>query len=134
MISVRHGVGKLWLVFFRRPVDQNDITSFTLNVRAATTAASDKVMFCSDMRQIDLFDKDEYDTIVWLMRRDNPKLLAASFLVKPTNAALKDQMVRMVEEGRHPRRRVFSSAEDLVAWASPMLTAEEQLCLEAHVG
>jgi hypothetical protein len=125
-MQVRQDVGKLAEVLFRGPMSIEELASFVSQVRTLVEAAREPLAFICDWRGVDRFDPPFADTIVWTMRRDNPRILTNGVLVAARNQALHDQVEQVLREARKPERRVFRNRTDLAAFLDPRLTDEER--------
>jgi hypothetical protein len=126
VMQVRQTVGKLAEVVFRLPMSVEELSSFVSQVRGMVQAAPEPLAFVCDWRDVDRFDPTFADTIVWTMRRDNPRIAANGVLVAGRNDALFDQVEQVLREARKPERRVFRHRADLAAFLDPRLTREER--------
>jgi len=126
VMQVRRSVGKLAEVLFRRPMSVEELSSFVSQVRGMVQAAEEPLAFVCDWRDVDRFDPTFADTIVWTMRRDNPRILANGVLVATRNVALYEQVEQVLREAKKPERRVFRHRADLAAFLDLSLTREER--------
>lgn len=124
-MSVAHRVGRLAEVRYVAPLKYEELADFMGAVRKLVEGAKNPLVFCCDWRGIDVFEQTFCDTIVWIMRRDNPRIAANAMLVD--SARLYAQAELIVKDASSPKRRVFRNESDLVAWLDPQLTPEERL-------
>jgi hypothetical protein len=125
-MQVRRTVGKLAEVIFRQPMSVEELSSFVSQVRGMVQASEEPLAFVCDWRDVDRFDPTFADTIVWTMRRDNPRILTNGVLVAGRNVALYEQVEQVLRESRKPERQVFRHRADLAAFLDPRLTREER--------
>ena len=123
-MGVEQKVGKLAEVRYREPLTLDEMTVFMANVRRLVDAAKEPLVFCCDWRPVHRFEPAIADTIVWIMRRDNPRIGANGVLTG--DGPIFEQVRRILVEAGNPRRRVFSSESSLAAWLDPMLTSPER--------
>jgi|GEM_PF-1930290 len=126
MMCVRHEVGRLAEVLYRPPLSIEQLSAFVADVRRVVERASTPLVFVCDWRPVDGFDETFTDTIVWTMRRDNPRILANGVLVSASNVRLFDQVDRLLREAKNPARRVFKSRAEVVAFLDPHLSDDER--------
>ncbi len=131
MMRVIGQVGQLAHVRFVSPFGPDELSAFMAEIRATVTAASGKLYFVTDWRQVIHFSTDEYDTLVWIMRRDNPKVEANAVLLNPANAPLVLQVKRMLLEAANPKRVAFTDSAELRAYLHPNLSSRELAALDA---
>ena len=124
MMSVVNRVGRLAEVRYVPPLKHDELVNFMGEVRRLVEAAPEPLLFVCDWRAIDEFDSSFADTIVWIMRRDNPRIAANAMLVR--TAKLEAQAERIVADASNPRRRVFVDESALAGWIDPQLTVEER--------
>jgi hypothetical protein len=132
-MTLESRIGKLAEIRFRPPLDKEELTDFTIAVRELVRGAEEPLVFCTDLRLMDGMEKETSDTLVWLMRRDNPMVRANAVLIAPRKPALSEIAEQMVKESNNPGRRVFRDKATLIEYLTPMLTAPEQQRLEAFL-
>jgi hypothetical protein len=126
MMSLRNGVGKLAEVSFAAPLTIEELSVFVANVRALVEKATEPLVFVCDWREIDRFEAIFSDTIVWTMRRDNPKVTANAVLVARGNQRLFDQVAQVLREAHKAQRRVFRERGALATFLDPYLSGDER--------
>lgn len=126
MMHVAVEVGKLAEVRFRPPLHSDELPGFMAGVRGLVQVAHEPLVFCTDWRGVSSFDADISDTIIWIMRRDNPLIRANGVLVDARFQAFYAQVARILRESRNDSRRVFDSTVDLRAFVDPLLDASER--------
>ena len=126
MMTVRRNVGRLAEVIYVPPLSVEQLSAFVAAVRAEVEGAKQPLVFVCDWRWINRFDSTYADTIVWTMRRDNPRVAANGVLVSESNLALFDQVEKVLREAKNPNRKVFRSRLDVAAFLDPLLTAAER--------
>lgn len=126
MMTVENRVGKLAEVIYRPPMSIEELSAFVAAVRATVEKASGPLAFVCDWRAVDRFEPTFVDTIVWTMRRDNPRILANAVLVAPRNKLFHDQVAGLLREAKKPERQVFRSRRELARFLDPYLTPEER--------
>jgi hypothetical protein len=127
MMSVRQEVGRLAEVVYRLPLCVDQLSEFVAEVRSLVErAAGSPLVFVCDWRAIDRLEPTFADTIVWTMRRDNPRVRANGVLVAPSNAALYRQVAQVLHEAKKAERQVFRTRAELAEFLDPHLTEEER--------
>jgi hypothetical protein len=126
MMQVRQNQGKLCEVIFADPLAVDELTAFTLEVRRLVSLASEPLVFCCDWRKVASFEKTTVDTIVWTMRRDNPKIGFNAILVDPKNTQCRNQVEHILREADNPRRRCFTDIASLTAALDRFLSPAER--------
>jgi len=130
-MALAQRVGKLAEVRFEPPLDLDELTHFMAEIRNLVQAAPEPLVFCCDWRTVDAFPQTMADTIVWIMRRDNPRIAGNGVLVR--RPSLFTQVEQMLRDAQNPRRRVFRDADELRAWLDPQLTPEERARRDAFL-
>ncbi len=133
MMTVTRRVGRLCEVRYLDPLTQDELTDFTLAVRNLVAAATDPLIFCCDWREVSRFDKAMADTIVWVMRRDNPKIAHNAVLIDPEKTALRKQVEQILREAANPQRTVHGDLASLNGVLGPLLDAPERDRLEVFL-
>lgn len=118
---------------FRAPVAADDLADFLPAVRSLVTSAPEKVIFCSDFRELKTIPPRLRDPLVWLLRGDNEKIACNGILIAPDNLALMGTLASMMDEASAASRRVFSDTPALKEWLAPHLTAEELSALDSFL-
>ena len=78
-------------------------------------ATKDGGRFLVDATALQIFAPDAADALLGIMKRGNPTLAKAAFVLTPrTTAAL--QLWRMIREAKNPRRRVFEEHAAALRW------------------
>jgi hypothetical protein len=126
MMSVERRMGRLAEVRFRAPLSVDELSAFVARVRGFVEEAQSPLVFCCDWREVDSFDATFIDTIVWTMRRDNPRVDANGVLVSAANAALFEQVTSLLRDARNPNRRVFRRRTELAEFLDPLLDSAER--------
>jgi hypothetical protein len=133
MMTVSQHVGRLCEVRFQSPVTIEKVTNFTFAIRPLVAAAARPLVFCCDWRGVANLADDIADTLVWILRRDDPKIECNAILVSETNLAVQQQAQKIVTEARHARRTVFTEFAALRAHVDPLLEAPERRRLDAFL-
>lgn len=133
MMTVTRGVGRLCEVRYAEPLTQDQLTEFTLAIRNVVATADVPLVFCCDWRGVPRFEKSIADTVVWIMRRDNPKIAHNAILVAAGNAALHAQVERILAEAASPRRTMHDDVKALRRLLAPMLDLRERERLDAFL-
>lgn len=126
MMTVQIKVGKLAEVVYRPPMTVEQLSAFVSDIRTNVEKAHAPLCFICDWRAVDIFDATFADTIVWTMRRDNPKVVVNAILVGRENLALYDQVSSFLREAKKAERKVFRKRAELSAYLWPYLSHEEQ--------
>jgi hypothetical protein len=123
MVVEQH-VGRLAEVRFADPLDLDQLSAFMAHVRSLVEASPRPLVFCTDWRKVSLFDKDVSESVIWIMRRDNPRIGANGILVD--DERLLKQAEAIVTEAHNSRRKVFLSVAPLREWLDSLLLPPEQ--------
>ncbi len=124
MMSVAKRVGRLAEVRYTAPLKLEELADFMAAVRRLVEDAKRPLVFCCDWRGVDGFEEAFADTIVWIMRRDNPRIEANAMLVDRPRLYAQAEVI--VKDAQSSKRRVFRKESELSAWLDPMLTPEER--------
>jgi hypothetical protein len=124
MMDVRVRLGKLAEVRFKPPLGVDELSAFMANIRKVVQESVDPLVFCCDWRTIDSFEPMVADTIVWIMRRDNPRIAGNGLLVRTPK--LFAQVEGILRDANNASRRVFRDEIALKAWLEPQLNADER--------
>lgn len=127
MMQVRQTRGKLCEVMYVDPLTDDDLASFTLEVRRLVTGAAAPLVFVCDWRRVGFFSKTMADTIVWIMRRDNPRIAFNAILVDPANVRFRRQVEDILTQAQNPHRKCFVSDSALITVIEGMLNGEERI-------
>lgn len=109
-----------------------ELNSFRLNAATAMLAVPARVVFCSDLRRLAVLQNDVFDSLVQMLRTDNPKIERNGLLVS-TGATVRMQVQRLAAESGHPGRRVFMAEHEVRAWLSEVLNQDERTALSAFL-
>jgi hypothetical protein len=134
MTEVRNPAGRLVTFRVTPPVDDANSARAAQELRDAITAITGSVIVCADLTAARTFAPETTERFVALMRSDNPKLERGALLLDPRAATFALQIERMVREANLPARRTFREREELRAWLTPLLTADEQAALDQFLG
>lgn len=130
MMTVQKSRGKLIEVVYAEPLTADDLTAFTLEIRRLVGQAREPQVFITDWRCVNgTFSKPIADTIVWIMRRDNPMLLFNACLLSPGNMPFRRQVEDILVQAQNPKRKCFSTEISLTAAVDPLLDEAERLRL-----
>lgn len=124
MMTVTQTVGRLAEVRYEPPLALDELVDFMAKIRALVERAAAPLIFCCDWRAVPAFEPTFQDTIVWIMRRDNPRIAANALLV--ASDTLYAQSLAIVRDAKNTRRQVFRDARSLGAWLDPQLRPEER--------
>jgi hypothetical protein len=123
-MHVEQRVGRLAEVRYVDPLTMDELTKFMAGVRDLVQRAPEPLVFCCDWRHVGTFDQTVADTIVWIMRRDNPKIAKNGVLV--STRQLFGQVERILSDAGNPRRKVFLERTELCSWLDTLLVPEER--------
>ncbi|MFO0592572.1 MAG: hypothetical protein U0441_33825 [Polyangiaceae bacterium] len=130
MMMVQRSQGKLIEVVYAEPLTADDLTAFTLEIRRLVGQAKEPLVFITDWRCVTgMFTKPIADTIVWIMRRDNPMLGFNACLVSPGNVPFRRQVEDILVQSQNPKRKCFTTEISLTAAVDPLLDETERLRL-----
>lgn len=127
MMTVRQTQGKLCEVVYADPMTADELTTFTMEMRRIVGQTKTPLVFLTDWRQVSAtFSRSMADTLVWVMRRDNPMVAFNGFLVSPGNVAFHRQVDNILKQAQNPMRKLFTSESQLLAAMDPLLNAPER--------
>jgi len=126
-------VGRLVEVRYHESLTLDDFTRLMAKTRTLFEASSLPLVFVTDARYVSPFPRDVADSLVWVMRRDNPKIAAGGILLSRENLMWQRQAERILMEARNTVRRLFFEPLDLAAWLSPHLDGDERRRLDAFL-
>lgn len=126
MMNVQVRVGVLAEVRYRPPLRVDELPSFMAGVRNLVSQATAPLVFCTDWRGIEEFPADVADTIVWIMRRDNPRIAANAVLVSADQPAFHQQVHQMLSAASNPNRVAFDDLDALLPWIDRLLEPRER--------
>jgi hypothetical protein len=93
-----------------------------------------RVVICTDLRNTGVFPQEVSDTIIGLMRRDNPHVERNGAVGNWDAAVFTLQVQRMFMEAGSPgRRQMFTNAERLRQWLNEVLRPDEQARLKTFL-
>lgn len=133
LMNLELPVGKLAVVCWRPPLLEDELADFLSQVRRAVDNAPEPLVFFTDWRHTERFNDDIVDTVVWIMRRDNPRLNSNGILISPGYSGIAEHTGRIVTEANNATRRVFTDPEECRRYLAPKLTAEETEVLDARL-
>lgn len=125
MVRVENRVGRFGEVIIASPVSEEDVQAFVKHARAIVGQAKRPLVFCTDLRRARVFPQSVADTLVWVMRMDNPNVERNGLLLADRSMFAR-QVERMLLEAKGVNRRAFYDRELLVAWLEPVLDQVER--------
>lgn len=132
-MSIEQPQGRLAVIRWRPPLLQADFDTFLGDVRQTVLNASRPLVFFTDWRGNARLDDDIIDTVVWIMRRDNPQIERTGLLISPGHAQMKQHAERVVDEANNPVRRVFDDPARCREWLVPLLDDAETAALDEQL-
>jgi hypothetical protein len=133
MMRVQMQVGRLLEVRAVLPIKLEEIPSITKSMKDIFERTTDQVVAILDARTYGVEPPEAAEHFVGSLKRDNPRIERSAFLVEPRQALLGLQLERVIREAQNPRRRLFRSVGDAVAYLEPVLTREERARLDAFL-
>ena len=130
MMQIAVSVGRLAEVRFASPFGADDLSKFMADIRAVVERAEQPLVFFTDWREVDAFSPSEYDTIVWIMRRDNPRIETNAVLLDPANVAFVEQARKLLVEAANRKRAAFTDPAEVRAFLGKMLAPAERRQLD----
>src|SRR5687768_3815346 len=106
MVRVENRVGRFGEVVIASPVSEEDVQNFVKYARAIVGQATRPLVFCTDLRRARFFPQSVADTLVWVMRMDNPKIERNGLLLA-SQSMFGRQVERMLVEAKGVNRRAF---------------------------
>lgn len=132
MVRVENRVGRFGEVVIASPVSEEDVQNFVKYARAIVGQATRPLVFCTDLRRARFFPQSVADTLVWVMRMDNPKIERNGLLLA-SQSMFGRQVERMLVEAKGVNRRAFYQRDAVVAWLEPLLDQNERERLAAFL-
>ena len=134
MMTAQKSVGRLVLLTFREPLAVEDLTSFLPTVRSIVLSTRDRVVFCSDFRTVKSIPELVREQLVWLLNRDNAKVLRGAAIYSAGSIAVGEAIEAMLRQAKSESRLVFCDPVAVRQWLGPELTSEENAALDAFLG
>jgi hypothetical protein len=132
MVRVENRVGRFGEVIIASPVSDEDLQAFVKHARAIVGQAQRPLVFCTDLRRARVFPQNVADTLVWVMRMDNPNVERNGLLLSDRSMFAR-QVERMLVEAKGPNRRAFYQRDEVVTWLEPLLDRAERERLAAFL-
>lgn len=95
---------------------------------------SERVVVVTDWRRCPLMSADACEHLLANITRGNPRVLRSAAIASRNSPVALLQFLRVVRESKHPDRRLFDDAEELVTWLTDVLTPEELTRLREFLG
>ncbi len=124
MFTLANREGKLCELRYLPPFTDEDSTLLLPQMGMLVDQAEGPLVFCTDLRPMRGFSQTLLDSIIWRLRRNNPKVRAAGSIV--SNPYVFRLMERVAAEAHNPMRRVFSNLVELRAHLDPFLSLAER--------
>ena len=109
---------------FHSPADVDDVVEQIAKAFHKLVAPRRAIIF-SDWRACRLFAPETAERLVSGLGRVNAKIERSAILHNPDQATSVLQVARVIREGGHAHRRVFTKAKDVVAFLSDVLDKAE---------
>ncbi len=126
MFTMEQRIGRLVEVRYRETLTLDDFTRLMAKTRALFNEAKARLVFVTDARHVLPFPRDVAESLVWVMRRDNPKIAAGGILLSRENLVWQRQAERMLREAKSTVRRTFFEAHEVQGWLAPHLDEAER--------
>ena len=133
MFSVERKVGRLVEVRMEPPFPLDDVNGMIAAVRLQALASTEPFVLCALMTRLTVLTPEATEPLLTMLRRDNPRLLRAGYLVGQRYGALAMQIDRLVREAKNPSRRWFDRGDDLEAFLGEVLNPAERESLRRLV-
>ncbi len=133
MMSVERRVGRLGEVRYRAPLGTEELSHFMGAIRDIVRVSERPLVFCTDWRSLAGFTTEIADTIVWIMRRDNPNIECNGIILSPGRAGFRRQVERITKQAANVQRRLFEDVALARDWLTPRLTELEIARLDAFI-
>jgi hypothetical protein len=125
MMTAQMRVGRLGEVRFAPPFAPGETDALAQSIRGLFTALGPRlIIFCCDLRPVQVFPPDVSDRLIEIMRSDNPKVERNGILIGESSV-VGLQLERMVRDAGNPGRRVFRKLPQLLTWLGDVLTPAE---------
>lgn len=131
MFTLANRVGRLCELRYLPPFTDEEGAVLLPQMGALVEQAEAPLVFCTDLRPMRGFSKTLLESIIWRLRRNNPKVLAAGSIVSSPHVFR--LMERAAAESGNPMRRVFSNLSELRAHLEPFLSPAERARRDAFL-
>jgi hypothetical protein len=131
VFTLANRVGRLCELRYTPPFTADDNALLLPQMGALVDRAATNVVFCTDLRPMRTFPKPLLDSIVWRLRRNNPKVWAAGSIV--SNVHVFRLMEQVAAEAHNVMRRVFMNVNELQEYLDPFLTPAERARRDAFL-
>jgi hypothetical protein len=123
-LKVENVAGRLLEAWFGPSFGEEDMAVFVADVRRLITQSKTPVVIFSDMTAVTVLAPALADTLLGLMRSDNPKVERHGVLLGGS-AVFGLQAERLFREAAHPGRRAFRDPAALAAWLKEVVGPRE---------
>ncbi len=120
----------LAIVRFPPTATPGEMAEMVGRVRGHLSRAPHRAVYTVDFREVGIFSPENADTLIQLMKGDNPMILRTAFLVTK-GAVLSLQVERMLREAKNPGRRTFFSLDSALEWLAEVIPLEQCMHLRA---
>lgn len=99
----------------------------------AKVPVAQRVVVVSDWRHCPVMSSDACKTMVEHLTRSNTRVERSAGITSLDSPVAVLQFVRLLRESKHPDRRMFHDAEELIAWLSEVLSPPERARVRAFL-
>ena len=126
MFTMEQRIGRLVEVRYRETLTLDDFTQLMAQTRTLFNNSKKALVFVTDARYVSPFPRDVAESLVWVMRRDNPKIAAGGILLSRENVVWQRQAERMLREAKSTVRRTFFEPQEVQGFLAPHLDGDER--------
>ncbi len=120
-----HKVGRLIEARIRGVLDLDDVAIMLPRIQAIYTSPIEKFLSMVDLREAQLHGDEIAQPMLQVLKDANPRIERVGFLVGG-DSLLALQIESIVVSARHPYRKVFRDAQDLIRYLGEVATPEER--------
>ena len=124
MITVERRTGQMVEARFEGALTAPMLKEFGASLSQIVLKAGTRLVFVVDFRECEPFDAPMEAMILGRLRSDNFAIARSAFLLRPETPTC-TQMERIIQLGKTPDRRSFTTIDDLMAWMGEVLSADE---------
>jgi hypothetical protein len=125
MISVESHVGRLIEIRMSGTITERELQDQLPKFRKVCALAGNRAVLCVDQRMMNILPQNVADSLLRIMRDDNPIVVRSAVVVgkAPVQAMQQDRLRR---QAAGPERRLFVDPKECIDWLSEVLGEEEQ--------
>lgn len=134
MVSIANVQGRLVEIRAASPLTAEEAEGFRRRLADLFEPAALPLVVCADLSALHILPPGLAADLLQAMRRDNPRLLRAAFLLPDDRASLELQFDRLLAEAGGVHRRCFTDPAPLERWLGAVLDKHECIRLGRFLG